>query len=410
MNERPSFILAGNGPYENRGCEAIVRGTAKIIRHYYKDPSFLCVSFFKNQEQFERQCKIEYDPSIIHIKANKRRSKFDPNWFIRLSLREIYPKLYRNWLYEEMIPYIENSASVLSVGGDNYSLDYGIPRSFTYLDDVVLARKKPLIIWGASVGPFDKAPEYEKYMKKHLQKVSGIFAREYATVKYLEKIGIKENVYRVADPAFLMDATEPQQEKQIEIEKESIGINLSPLMANYTSNGDAELWINAAVGIVKEISKKLDNKIYLIPHVTIPNSNDYLFLKEIQTRIKDSEKKIALIPPIYNASETKWIINKMKLFAGARTHSTIASLSSRVPTLSFAYSIKARGINRDIFGHDNYCLNPEELSPENVVKKISVMLEDNMEIRSTLKKSIPKIEEMALVSGENLKKITSNSI
>jgi len=408
MNQKPTFILAGNGPYDNRGCEAIVRGTAKILRNYYKDPSFLCISFFKNQEQFEKQCREEYDPAIVHKKASKRQSKFDPNWFLRSSLRGIYPKLYKNWTYKEMLPYIEKSNSILSVGGDNYSLDYGVPRSFTDLDDVILERKKPLIIWGASVGPFDKIPEYESYMKKHLKNVSGIFARESATVEYLEKIGITENVYKVADPAFLMDASEPQSDKQIEIEEESIGINLSPLMAQYASNGNMESWINTASGIVKEISKRFDNKIYLIPHVTTPKSNDHLFLKEIQTRIKASDEEITLIPPIYNAPETKWIISKMKLFAGARTHSTIASLSSGVPTLSFAYSIKAKGINKDLFGHDDYCLNPEKLRPETVVEKLNLMLENNAEIRSCIQKSMPIIEKRAFLAGEYLQKVSSS--
>jgi len=406
MNERPTFILAGNGPYENRGCEAIVRGTVKILRHYYKDPSFLCVSHFQNHEQVEKQSKAEYDAAIIHGKVNKYQNRFDPNWLIRLSLRKFYSKPYKNWLYKEMTPYLKTSDSVLSIGGDNYSLDYGIPRLFTYLDDVVLAKKKPLIIWGASVGPFNRAPEYERYMRKHLQNINGIFARESATVEYLEKIGITNNVYEVADPAFLMDTNEPGQKKQIEIEEESIGINLSPLMAKYTNNGDMELWLNTASKIVKEISNKIDNKIYLIPHVTIPNSNDYLFLKEIQRRIEDSQKKIILIPPIYNASETKWIISKMKFFAGARTHSTIAALSSGVPTLSFAYSIKAKGINRDIFGHDNYCLNPEKLSPDIVTEKIKIMLENNKEIRSDLKFSIPKVKEKAFLAGKFLQEVT----
>ncbi|KKG09439.1 MULTISPECIES: polysaccharide pyruvyl transferase family protein [unclassified Methanosarcina] len=406
MSENPTFILAGNGPYDNRGCEAIVRGTAKILRHYYKDPSFLCVSFFQNQEQFEKQRREEFDPAIVHKKANKRQSKFDPNWLLRLPFRRLYPELYKNWMYKEMIPYIENSNSVLSVGGDNYSLDYGIPRLFTYLDDVVLERKKPLIIWGASVGPFEKIPEYEKYIKKHLQNVTGIFAREPATIEYLDKIGITDNVYKVADPAFLMDPTEPQSNKKIEIEEDSIGINLSSLMARYLSNGNMELWINKASTIVEEIAKRTDNKIYLIPHVTLPDSNDYLFLKEVKERIKTSEEKIILLPPTYNASETKWIISKMKLFAGARTHSTIAALSSYVPTLSFAYSIKAKGINRDIFGHEDYCLNPEKLNPEIVAEKIESMLEKGNEIRAELKAVIPKIENEALLAGKTLMKIT----
>ncbi|KKG76012.1 polysaccharide pyruvyl transferase [Methanosarcina mazei] len=406
MTQKSTFILAGNGPYENRGCEAIVRGTIKILRYHYRDPNFLCLSFYKNKEQFEKQCNEEYDPEIIHKKASKRQSIFDVNWILRSSLKGVYSKPYKDWIYKEMIPYIENSNAVLSIGGDNYSLDYGIPSLFTDLDDVVLKRRRPIIIWGASVGPFDTMPEYEKYIKKHLQSVSGIFARESATIEYLQKIGVRDNVYKVADPAFLMDACEPQSEKKIEIENDSIGINLSPLMAKYTSNGNIELWINTATQIIKEISRTIDNKIYLIPHVTIPKANDYLFLKEIKSRIKDSEEKVILIPPIYNASETKWIISKMKLFAGARTHSTIASLSSNVPTLSFAYSIKAKGINQDIFGHDDYCLNPERLRPKTVAEKLNEMLEINTEIRSCLKVSIPKIEKNALLSGEYLQKIT----
>ncbi|PAV14385.1 polysaccharide pyruvyl transferase [Methanosarcina spelaei] len=406
MNEKPTFILAGNGPYENRGCEAIVRGTVKILKYYYKDPSFLCVSFFQNQEQFEKQSREEFDPAIVHKKANKRQSKFDPNWLLRLPFRGIYPELYKSWMYKEMIPHIKNSTSVLSIGGDNYSLDYGIPKKFIYLDDVVLESKKPLIIWGASVGPFEKIPKYEKYMKEHLQSITGIFARESATINYLDKIGITDNVYEVADPAFLMDATEPQPNKKIEIEENSIGINLSPLMVRYFSNGDMGSWINTATKIVEDISNQTNNRIYLIPHVTTSHSNDYLFLKKVRENAKISKENIILLPPTYNASETKWIISKMKLFAGSRTHSTIAALSSYVPTLSFAYSIKAKGINRDIFGHEDYCLSPEDLTPETVTKKIELMLDRRKKIISELKTSIPRIKDKALLAGETLMNIT----
>ena len=44
----------------------------------------------------------------------------------------------------------------------------------------------------------------------------------------------------------------------------------------------------------------------------------------------------------------KNIISNCHYFMGARTHSTIAALSSYVPTISIAYSIKAFGINEEI--------------------------------------------------------------
>ena len=56
-----------------------------------------------------------------------------------------------------------------------------------------------------------------------------------------------------------------------------------------------------------------------------------------------------------NCMEIKGIISKCRFFIGARTHSTIAAYSTCVPTLAVGYSIKARGIARDIFGtEDNY--------------------------------------------------------
>ena len=69
-------------------------------------------------------------------------------------------------------------------------------------------------------------------------------------------------------------------------------------------------------------------------------------------------------------------------FTGARTHATIAALSSCIPTLSFAYSIKAKGINRDIFGHEGYCLGPDQITPEIVTARIESMLETRDQIKN----------------------------
>ena len=63
-----------------------------------------------------------------------------------------------------------------------------------------------------------------------------------------------------SDPAFLLDASKPQFKKEIEIEEESIGINLSPLMAKYVSNGNMNNWINTASNLVEEIAKGLTIK------------------------------------------------------------------------------------------------------------------------------------------------------
>jgi len=404
------FILAGNGSYYNRGCEAITRGTVHILRNFFDQPRFIAVTWYKNEEQFKQQRLKETDPSIIHKKMYVPYKRFDFLWFLRNPLRIIYPRIIKHITYKDLKPHLSEAKAVLALGGDNYSVDYGRPSrrsgSCTDLDDLVVARRTPLIIWGASVGPFSRYPAYEKYMINHLHKVY-ILARETLTIEYLAEKGLTENVYRVADPAFVMKPTEPKKENyKLEIEEGSIGLNLSPLMKNFVVHGSLKQWIALAEDIIRQILQKTERMIYLIPHVTgTPWNDDYLFLKRVFSTIPEHAARVVLVPPIFNASETKWIISKMAVFAGARMHSTIASLSSCVPTLSFAYSIKAKGLNKDIFGHQNYCLSPDKLASDTVAEKIEELLQESNNIRTYLKMHIPKFKDLAMKGGDILRTI-----
>lgn len=415
MNEdKPRFILAGNGPYENRGCEAIVRGTVKILREYFKNPSFVCLSHFQYEEQYEKQRIGEKDRAITHITSHQIKCKTDviqnlwkPEIWKCVYQHLFNPAALKYQVYRDIFSYLDNATAVLSIGGDNYSLDYCVPTLFTDLDDIILENKKTLAIWGASVGPFNSIPNYEEYMSGHLKRITGIFVRESETIEYLKGIGVTENVYPVADPAFLMDAEPPEDE--ILIEQDAIGINLSPLLAKYITGGDLEQWTQIASTIIADVARETERPIYLIPHVVNQNSNDYTFMQRAISLIPDEKENLILVPPTFNAAETKWIISRMTLFAGARTHSTIAALSSGVPTLSLAYSIKALGINRDIFGHSCYCLMPNELNTRAILNRISSMLDQINSIKSGLEIKIPEVEKTALNAGIVLKQLIEDN-
>jgi len=413
MNEeRQLFILAGNGPYENRGCEAIVRGTVKILREFFTDPQFLCISHYHNEQQFRDDCSKETDKAIHHVSSFRMNTNeiitnlWKPEVCAYGFRRLFSPESLKYQIFKEMLPYLDQASAVLSVGGDNYVLEYNcVPSLYTDQDTLVLERGKPLFIWGASIGPFDALPEYERFMINHLRKIKGIFARESVTVDYLTKKGVTENVFHIADPAFLMDPVQPRNDTGLPtINQGAIGINLSPLLAYYVTGGDFLQWERIAANIVSTIAKKTSRPVYLIPHVTTPVSNDFLFLEKVWNRIEPQIRgEINLIPPHYNAAETKWIISHLSLMAGARTHATIAALSSRVPTLSFAYSIKAKGINRDIFGHEAYCFGPDQVTPERVTARIESMLEEKDQIQNELKEKIPLLQSRAMKAGQYLK-------
>jgi len=403
MTERRyNFILAGNGPYDNRGCEAIVRGTSIILNNYFDKSHIVAASIFQEESQYRKQVKGETDSFITHQRIYLPPKRYSFSWWLKTPFNVAFPCIRRKNTFKDILPLFKDSEAVLSIGGDNYSLDYGIPKLFTDLDNVVLKQNKPLIIWGASVGPFSKMPEYEKFMINHLQTVTAIFVRETETLNYLSDNGIINNLFRVADPAFLMM---PNYPLDIEVEDGSVGINLSPLMAKYVTDGNLKKWTEVAATIIIKISERLKRKIYLVPHVTSPHSNDYEFLKNITSLTNEKRKDILLLPDTLNAAEIKGVISKLSVFAGARMHSTIAALSTAIPTLSFAYSAKAMGINKDIFGDTRYCLNPTDIRDKIIVEKIEELCLDRDKISNFLRASMPKITQLSMDAGKHLKTI-----
>lgn len=397
------FLLAYNGPYLNRGCEAITRGTVKILEAKFRDPEFLAISAFACDRDFKKQAANESDARISHKKLYPSGRRFSYYWTLYKILNRTFPSVIKHIFYKELKPAITKVAAVLSVGGDNYSYEYGRGvKTLAEMGELVLPRGKPLVIWAASIGPFSKDPEFEQYMMRHLRKTH-ILARETATMNYLAEHGLENNVYRVGDPAFVMDAIEPANGKlDFVIEKGAVGLNFSPLMARYAADGNRKKWVEMVCSIVSEVAKRVPRKIYLVSHVTgRTDKNDYHLLQAVHSSLRDTGQ-IVLVPPVLNAAETKWIISQMGVFAGARMHSTVAAFSSYVPTLSFAYSIKAQGMNKDIYGHTDYCLDPSCLKSDVVAGKICELLNDSSSITTQLESSVNKMKELAMSSGDIL--------
>src|SRR5690606_541163 len=118
--------------------------------------------------------------------------RYSPTWFVQNMLLTIrYPKTW----FPVVGQYINDSDAVLALGGDNYSMDYGSLRVHLAMIDYAVQNNRPFVIWGGSVGPFNKrGPEYEKYVAQKLKKITAIFARESVTIDYLAQIGLTDNI------------------------------------------------------------------------------------------------------------------------------------------------------------------------------------------------------------------------
>ncbi|MBQ7549320.1 MAG: polysaccharide pyruvyl transferase family protein, partial [Clostridia bacterium] len=107
------------------------------------------------------------------------------------------------------------------------------------------------------------------------------------------------------------------------------------------------------------------------------------------------------------ASEYKSVISRCSAFVGARTHSTIAAYSTCVPTLVVGYSVKSKGIAKDIFGTDEGFVIPvSELADENSLTEEFIKFYNNKdEYKAKLKEVMPEYIERARASIDELFKI-----
>ena len=411
MSEGPLFILAGNGAYPNRGCEAVVRGTAKIIRRQYPDARFLCISHFKYKKEFEEQRRNETDGGIEHLSCfHPSRKEAVSSFYAPSTWKYVYRSLYNEErlgrsVYKGMVPYLKDAKAVLSIAADNYSPYHGTSRMFVTLDDLVLSKDRPLVLWGASVGPFHIEPEHEALMSEHLKKATAIFARETATMRYMRRIGVAANVRRTADPSFLLDAMRPEGIlDEYPVYEDAIGLNFSPRLAGHVTDGDMDAWTKMVASIIDQVALRTELPIFLIPHATRACSDDHAFMKSALALAKKTEKVI-LLPPTYSAIETKWIISQMEVFAGARTHAVIDAISSCVPTLSLGYGMKTIGINHDAFGSTRYYLSPAYLTPERVASRLVAMLDERSAIREQMIGRSRNLLNLAWNSGAELRAV-----
>jgi len=283
----------------------------------------------------------------------------------------------------KIIPYVKSADVVLSIGGDNFSNDYGYPRM--HLWQLMLAKhlKKGVIVWGSSIGPFDLSKKEQRSIVKILDSNTDLFVvREKISFNNLIDYGIDQNrIKLLMDPAFYMKPKETNDSilKSLIKSRKFIGMNLSPLMARFIKNSESN-WNKLAKELIIITNKISQMPILLIPHVDKKNNSDYTFLKELEIE----SEEIRLLDTKFSANELKWIISKSYCFVGCRTHSTIAAISSNVPTLSIAYSVKALGLNELIFGNTSYVLDINELNLENYARKLRSIISNRTQILQEL--------------------------
>ena len=107
-----------------------------------------------------------------------------------------------------------------------------------------------------------------------------------------------------------------------------------------------------------------------------------------------------------DASTLKGVIARCRFFIGARTHATIAAYSSCVPTLVVGYSIKAKGIAKDLFGtYDRYVLPVQTLEcTDELTNAFAWLTEQETAMRTHLTSMMPDYIAKAYGAADEVQK------
>ncbi len=103
-------------------------------------------------------------------------------------------------------------------------------------------------------------------------------------------------------------------------------------------------------------------------------------------QLADLGDAVKMMPNSFNAAQTKYVISYLRFFIGARMHAIIAALSTGVPTVSIAYSVKACGINRDMLGNQEMVLQTSDLSSATLQGCLEWLVQGEDALRSLLER------------------------
>lgn len=380
---------------ENHGCEAIIRTVSGIIDKQYPDSKYTVTTKYLD---FDGKTTADISDKVKFIPMDKlMNTSFEKRTVILGAPSQLFHSIpFSGFIFSDLLSAAKESDVCISVGGDNYS--YGKSAALTTIDRYVRRKCTKSILWGCSINPeMLKGKEYS-YKVEGLKKFSLILARESITYEALKDLGF-DNVKLYPDPAFTLPVGEVK-EPMFDNDNDIVGINISPLIRSYEQGDDITL--KCYVKLVRHILETTTHNVAFISHVRSKTSDDSNAARDVMKYFPD-EKRIKLFDE-GNCIDLKGYISKCRFFVVARTHASIAAYSTGVPTLVVGYSVKARGIAKDIFGTDEgYVLPVQKLSDENaLVEAYENMVSNEDAIRSHLASVMPSYIERAWASGEAL--------
>ena len=364
------IYLCGHTGSKNRGCEAIVRSTVKVLKNVDVDE----ITAYTFDLEYDKKLLLD---KVVTLKCYPKKSN------ILRAMSLLATILFRNnvwgqrYLYKELFKNINKDDLIINIGGDTYCCSE--PNSYYAVNQMAKENGIKTVFWGCSV---DERVLTDPKMIEDINSYSYIITRETLTYEILNQcVKDKSKLYLACDPAFQLTPVEVELPRNF-TDGNTVGINISPMVLG---GQNSEMVMKNVHCMMDYIIKQSNMNVCLIPHVFDfgMRTQDLAVMDNIYAEYKGNDR-VSYIDSDISCENLKYVISKCRFFVGARTHATIAAYSTGVPALALSYSIKSVGIAKDLFGNiDDYVIRWQDLTEEDKLKNIFIntLIEKEKEIR-----------------------------
>lgn len=365
----------------NRGCEAIARSSAILLNR----PATDIVGYCRDMD-LDTQLGLNRYLTLMPCQMGSRladKSLRAINKIFRTQQTMEWRNLYA---YRSLLRLITADDIVISTGGDMLCYDNN---PVIYTNNWCHRHGTRTILWGCSMGPENQTPE----KLDTLRRFSLVWVRESLTYDYFQSLRLP-NVHLLPDPAFILDA-EPCSLPKAFAKGAVIGINLS----NYVMGGMTidSLFGREALALIAHILENTSYQVLLIPHVTWNrdglNQDDRQMAQIIKSQFPDNDRLHILDIDNMNYCQIRHVISQCRLFIGARTHAVISAYSTCVPTLALGYSIKSRGIAKDLGLNPTLVVNSKSYTEGTLLHAFNYLQQNETAISQHLTAVMPDYKQ-----------------
>lgn len=358
----------------NRGCEAITKGTALMLGLPAEQIQALSRNVTLDKRLGLATCATLFPAPAVTFRWRVRRKLFR---FLCSNQEKTQDFTYKH-LYASFLDRMVAGDVMLSTGGDMMCYDNN---EVIYTNEYLHAKGIKTILWGCSVGKENLTQE----KVDTLRHFSLIYARESLTAGMLKELGLK-NVILFPDPAFIL---EPEVCCLPAVfQKDVVGLNLS----NYVlrRNRLDTPFGQEVIRMIEYILNETALNILLIPHVMWKGQDDRLTAVAVQEHFKGESRISVLDSERLNYCQLRYVISRCRYFIGARTHAVISAYSACVPALALGYSVKSKGIAKDLGLPNELVVNSKKITEGVLLDSFLYLVNNETTIRKSLHFVIPE--------------------